>query len=517
MNQDNMTRYDLFSLQARYDGTIKRAKVFLKTKTKGKSPSRIPTQRIQYIIEKRGECPLCSILFEGGNHNTEHIHPVSLGGENKSSNKIQICTSCNNSRNLVMQAALGHPPFNKKYPNNWNEVKRFLIWSEITIDEGHEAGKYVPEMQRRFLNYRNGGQDLRKPDRFYGRVSTWEIGDQPKQPSMPSSDEINHISKDHSANKSNKTKQRRTPIWAKIGNYIFGNSGLKEEKSGHELKSTSNTSENQKTTDKKPEHPDNKPTPIESGETTEILADDFIQLIISLIGDDTISMQMLGNRLRTYQKKQGWAEVGTAELMVRCGMKPNYGLQKAIQHFMSEQIDISGNRIRLLKSAQPPKLNETGTAKSKSEKKTKEKKSKGGYAVTNNLNSASTGLRLPKEPADFSRIINWTYDNAIQYDTLTEIIAGLRDAEIVNRSRVRNPLLRMSHVLWPPNIETRDRIWKEVKFPTSRVEFCERIISNCLGEDEYEYQTDWNTEPRFVAQLKLYFSDVIKHLTYHDN
>ena len=167
-------------LRLKYQTVLQRAKNYLERGSTTKKRSGCSSIRIQWMIACEAECPHCGLRFRGGNHNTEHIHPISLGGVNDNHNRIQLCKNCNNARNSVMLALLGHPPFSKYYPQEWNTVERYLLWSEISIDEGLAAGARFPEVQDLFLEARFAGEmPVSGPRKAFGRLSTWDVGGQP--------------------------------------------------------------------------------------------------------------------------------------------------------------------------------------------------------------------------------------------------------------------------------------------------------------------------------------------------
>ena len=106
----------LSEIKTRYSQSLKRSETFLKSKKTTPKTSSITSTRELCLLRNQAECPICAIKFSGKNHNTEHIHPRALGGLNVEENKIQMCTACNNSRNLTMQSMLGTHPYYKNYP-----------------------------------------------------------------------------------------------------------------------------------------------------------------------------------------------------------------------------------------------------------------------------------------------------------------------------------------------------------------------------------------------------------------
>ena len=131
------------------------------------------------LRQEDADCPQCGLNFRGENHNTEHIHPKSLGGgTSDKANRIQMCKMCNNARNSTMTAFIGTAPYSKDYPANWKRIEAFLLWSELTIDGGLDAGARIPEVHELFLEARFAGQrpEWARPSRAFGRFATWQDG-----------------------------------------------------------------------------------------------------------------------------------------------------------------------------------------------------------------------------------------------------------------------------------------------------------------------------------------------------
>jgi hypothetical protein len=63
----------------------------------------------------------------------------------------------------------------------WEAVEAFLLWSELTIDEGLQAGELIPQVHEYFLDARSDKISLpiTPPRRAFGRFSSWIPGDPP--------------------------------------------------------------------------------------------------------------------------------------------------------------------------------------------------------------------------------------------------------------------------------------------------------------------------------------------------
>ena len=166
-------------IKVRYAQSLERSESFLKAKKNTARSTSITSSRELCLLRNQAECPICAINFRGKNHNTEHIHPRALGGLNNDENKIQMCTACNNARNLTMQSMLGTPPYYKNYLKIKQDVDEFILWSEVTVDDGLLAGTAFPRVQAIFSEARFANSVPPIPMRAYGRFSTWDKDDPP--------------------------------------------------------------------------------------------------------------------------------------------------------------------------------------------------------------------------------------------------------------------------------------------------------------------------------------------------
>ena len=172
-------------LRQRYASVLERTKTYLSQKQTTKTGGSISTIRRQTLEEKEADCPQCGQKFRGKNNNTEHIHAKALGGaHSEDHNRIQLCNTCNNARNITMQGFIGMPPFRKHLECNWEKIEAYLLWSEVTVDDGLEAGAQIPEVHELFIEARFAGEmpTSAKPNRAFGRFSTWTIGSEPNYP-----------------------------------------------------------------------------------------------------------------------------------------------------------------------------------------------------------------------------------------------------------------------------------------------------------------------------------------------
>lgn len=59
------------------------------------------------VLAQKELCFFCDVRIELGiNATTEHIRPLSDGGDNRESNNVAACKACNYKRNIEYQAAI---------------------------------------------------------------------------------------------------------------------------------------------------------------------------------------------------------------------------------------------------------------------------------------------------------------------------------------------------------------------------------------------------------------------------
>jgi len=194
---------DIFDAEKRYKNTLLNTKIFLKEELKKPNGSSLIEERVDYLLSKNAECPVCGVKFEGVNHNTEHIVPLTIGGKNVLENKIQMCVICNHSRNQVMQALFPRGPLHFYYPEKWIEMKKFILWCELSIDDKELAAVLIPAVHAKFMEYRTGGAVFPvQAKKAFGRASTWKLGDEPNY-------QINNNTRTVANKKMNIKKQNR--------------------------------------------------------------------------------------------------------------------------------------------------------------------------------------------------------------------------------------------------------------------------------------------------------------------
>jgi len=345
---------DLIDLEFLYSKEIEKAKKFLENRGTVVNGSNLSPTKLEFLLETKAQCPLCGIKLQGANHNTEHIHPRGIGGENAQKNKIQICITCNNSRNQVMQSLLGRPPFHKAYPENWVVVRKLLIWSLSSIDIGNSAVSQLPEFQDLFLECRTGGVPMHTvPTTAFHRSSTWKIGDEPNSP-------LNGIK----ATPKKVIAKKNRGFFVTILDKLFGfdpeekvASPKKEHITQPKQKRKQKPNKKNMTQSKQKPNKKSKAKKIVEEKAVEIGQYDFLERMRYFLGEEEMSMVKLGSKMREWQEKEGWKEFGTKVFLARCGLKPSAGLMKTIKEKMADEIEITGEspnyHIKVKKKPQP--------------------------------------------------------------------------------------------------------------------------------------------------------------------
>ena len=160
----------MHALEQRYQPMLQRAHEFLSNQEKTGNGSSLNSAHRNYVISNGGLCLHCGVKLTKKNANTEHIHDKALGGTNGANNKIIMCKKCNGARNATMQLYLGSPSYYKGFPENWDRVKRYLLWNAITVDKGHLQGRVFPDIQSIFENLISyNGDSIKAPKQWFGR------------------------------------------------------------------------------------------------------------------------------------------------------------------------------------------------------------------------------------------------------------------------------------------------------------------------------------------------------------
>lgn len=397
----------LSEIKTRYSQSLKRSETFLKSKKTTVKSSSITSTRELCLLRNQAECPICAIKFSGKNHNTEHIHPRALGGLNVDENKIQMCTACNNSRNLTMQSLLGNPPYYKNYQNIKADVNEFILWSEVTADDGLLAGSVFRRAQEIFTEARFANSEPPIPQRAYGRFSTWDKEDPPNL-------KLNKVPFTNVESKSKPVPSKPGAI-TRFFDWIFDYKPPKTKSSpeSHQNPKTKNNSsriddnELSKESELNPKHFDKSNSQVK------------FQLLdwIKLNWKDEESYPLLKDAILTHEEKNNRGRNLKDILKEDFDIPKSWTIAKRVSYW-NELI-----------------LGEVKTEHDASDSKKNQRGKVDGYRVITYLNSSSKGLRYPKEPKQFALSWDWFIENAMNYTTYQDCLGGLKEADILPKSR----------------------------------------------------------------------------------
>ena len=133
-----------------YKEPLEIAKSHIKSGKGPKNGTSISEKRRKEMLRFDIECVHCGMLLNNGNHNTEHILDKSLGGDNTDKNRMLMCASCNSWRNGLKAEFLKGGMTIKNWPN----IEKYILWNFVTVDYGHKAGQWIPEVHETFLLFR---------------------------------------------------------------------------------------------------------------------------------------------------------------------------------------------------------------------------------------------------------------------------------------------------------------------------------------------------------------------------
>jgi hypothetical protein len=151
-----------------YATELSTAKAFLQSNGDVKNGSRLTDEQQKSMLKFRIQCVHCGANLPKVDFNTEHILDLSMGGLNTLENKTLICKKCNLARSKLKQNLFGNTP----QIAIWNFIEKYIIWSFITLDYGHSAGTWLPEIHMTFLKFANNGKEFEQSGiRYFARAS----------------------------------------------------------------------------------------------------------------------------------------------------------------------------------------------------------------------------------------------------------------------------------------------------------------------------------------------------------
>lgn len=330
----------------RYATSLKKSKSFFEGNKKTPKGTPITQSQLLKLYQNRADCPVCGTEFSGTNNNTEHIHPRALGGTNEATNKIQMCKLCNHCRNSVMQLHLIGPPYSKSYPQMWDAIQRFIMWSEITIDDGLQAGEIFPEIHQAFMDERFAGLTPPKgPSRAFGRASTIDAAGAPNYPH-------NHV-------RGTTPRPRQTPIrsskkkgfWERFATPVldymtgYGKDQLPSAKTRQRKEMKQHPRPSIQTSDQ-----DTEPKISLEARTIE----QFVEFMMGILTHSPQELSIVGRIIERHLVDLNAEFTSTNYFLELHGLPP--GLKKAIEMHLASRVDItekSGKQFVSLIATEP--------------------------------------------------------------------------------------------------------------------------------------------------------------------
>ena len=173
------------SLKNRYQDVLELAHTFLKSGNR--QVSNLPSKERKGHAEREGaQCPICGARITARASNEDHILPRNLGGTNDKHNRVLMCFGCNTFRDQVQRIAFGAqgPSAAREiYKVDPERIDSFILWLQVTVDEGIVAGAAYEETQSTnsiFAEMGGSNQPNIPIENRLGRYSEWEpkIGSQ---------------------------------------------------------------------------------------------------------------------------------------------------------------------------------------------------------------------------------------------------------------------------------------------------------------------------------------------------
>ena len=469
----------LSELEKRYSQSLKRADAFLQSKKSIVKGTSITNSRELCLLRNDAECPICGLRFSGKNHNTEHIHPRALGGLNNDENKIQMCTACNHDRNLTMQAMLGNPPYFKNYAKIKPDVIEFILWAEVTVDDGLEAGKLFPRPHQLFIEARFANNVPPISQQAYGRFSSWSNDDPPNLRIRGSGKENQQRKEIQSGRKIGLIERFFDKLFGYQPQIIDSTPVLENEMLERD-------SELQNSTKQNPENDE-----VDNFSNENLDPNQLANIISRLLGDGKKkTLGKIAQELVVEMRKMGYDVENVTQALKIFGLPR--GIKKAIINTMGDEVVLGGTKTSPnISLSNKGKVDEEAPFESVNQQ---------DYPLRSHLNSAVRGLKLPRNPWDLVASLKWFISNSQKFENLTDCDLGLKETGIIPKSRTHNVLVRIVHGL------TNDGDYKSITEGNLREDLgC--IIDNILNDIlERGIKMDYiENKEEFIVELKKYF------------
>ena len=332
-------------LLRKYSLQIENAESFLKgQRNKAIRKNWTPGERNEWVL-REPSCKVCKEDYSKDNILTkEHIHPISLGGYERSVNIIAICHNCNSARNSIMFSILsfkGTTDLRSRWPANKNSIREFIIWCHATINEDYEAINEFPHLNEaysgirgisypplrgdhnRFQKSKSKGKALSRFGHFLG-----EIGGLLSQGRFGTPQKGGIIIE--------------MPVDGKIKTPCQGCDMILQLPVGYKGAYSCPECELKQSPPKPPKTQNPKPTQ----RTNDHTLDDFRAIILELLVEDSTSITYLGGQITGYMKSQGHETCNTTEFLKLFNLPR--GLKTAIEIHLAGMVSITGENPKFM-------------------------------------------------------------------------------------------------------------------------------------------------------------------------
>jgi hypothetical protein len=281
-----------------------------------------PEQREKWKFRYK-DCPICKEKWTKGNPMTkEHIHPLVLGGYERDENIIPLCEKCNSARNKVMSDVLGSRKIitiRKRMPAIKVAVQEFVIWSHASINSDEEALRQCQDLSEAFAKKRKIENPYDNSKNQPLRNNKKSLMARIKQPFNSLIDKLSYPNELEKLVEGHLAKEKNT---------------IAEEAPENALGAKKSRRPKQET----------KTNVKDWSELDTSNKDDLENLLISLIGEDSVNVAALGRWISAYQKNNGLQDTGSKFLLKEFGLRGS--LNQVIIREFSDNISVEATAFR---------------------------------------------------------------------------------------------------------------------------------------------------------------------------
>ena len=230
--------------------------------------------------------------------------------------------------------------------------------------------------------------------------------------------------------------------------------------------------------------------------------------------NESMSPVTFSMKLAASISENGFEDMTGKEFARHCGIPNSWSLLKALQTHLSDSICVDGkgtaaiitplqsqgNEIPIEDHGNEHVLNQVSTRVSIVENSK--------YPLITNLNSSSSGLRLPREPRVLAAILDWYVLNISKLTNFHELINGVKGSGFVSSSRSFPIANQIRKAVFPPGKGKSSELdWNDAPHYDAR-ELCDNMMNVSLGKSKWIFVV----EPEFLVDAEEYFTHVKEFL-----